>query len=208
MNFLRKISCETYLRSSLPTRFFHEKEENACVRELSFFSNTYDKRNEKHTDLVKPSCRDKTDTEKSDGGARALPGYRGTHASARRRLYCSSIFYRAIYLYRPLLNDENFIANCRGRKGFYGCLCRSRVFISIPGALSPRVSRLAAANHVASAIENSCPLSSSGPVNERILIEIFLKRKVGHLHFGKLHRKNRRTGEKRNLFVQKLKSNI
>lgn len=43
-----------------------------------------------------------------------------------------SIFYRPIYLYRPLLNDENFIANCRGRKGFYGCLL-GRVFISIPG---------------------------------------------------------------------------
>lgn len=36
--------------------------------------------------------------------------------------HCIPIFYRPIYLYRPLLNDENFIANCRGEKGFYGCL--------------------------------------------------------------------------------------
>lgn len=50
----------------------------------------------------------------------------------RSLAYCASIFYRPIYLSRPLLNDENFIANCRGRKGFYGCL-PGRVFISIPG---------------------------------------------------------------------------
>lgn len=52
--------------------------------------------------------------------------------TSRSLAYCMSIFYRPIYLYRPLLNDENFIANCRGRKGFYGCL-PGRVFISIPG---------------------------------------------------------------------------
>lgn len=56
----------------------------------------------------------------------------GALAASRGSAYCMSIFYRPIYLCRPLLNDENFIANCRGRKGFYGCL-PGRVFISIPG---------------------------------------------------------------------------
>lgn len=143
MNFLRKVPvCNTDVRSSSSTRFSTRapaRNRKTRVRELSFlFIHTINKII--HTDLVKPSSRDKTDTENLTA-ARALAGYSGTHtagnctlhASARRRLYCSSIFYRAIYLYRPLLNDENFIANCRGRKGFYGCLYRSRVFISIPG---------------------------------------------------------------------------
>lgn len=59
-----------------------------------------------------------------------------------------SIFYRPIYLCRPLLNDENFIANCRGRKGFYGCL-PGRVFISIPGTFRSCVgSRPATPSHL------------------------------------------------------------
>jgi hypothetical protein len=185
VNFLRKVPVWNRSKVVIADQRFsarvrpRERGERVYARgalSLSPFFSIHTINEIKHTDLVKPSSRDKTDTENLTARwrarARTLTGYSGTHtqlriarctlhASARRRLYCSSIFYRAIYLYRPLLNDENFIANCRGRKGFYGCLCRSRVFISIPGhslSLSLRASPAlapAVANHVASAIEKS-----------------------------------------------------
>jgi len=139
VNFLRKISCETYLRSS-PMQFSTRKKKTHVYASTPFFQiHTIQTKRKTHRSIVKPSSRDKTDTENLTAArararapriSRHAHGWE-SHASAHRRLYCSSIFYRAIYLYRPLLNDENFIANCRGRKGFYGCLCR--VFISIPG---------------------------------------------------------------------------
>lgn len=128
----------------------------------------------KHTDLVKPSSRDKTDTEnltRARAHTRRRTARCTLHASARRRLYCSSIFYRAIYLYRPLLNDENFIANCRGRKGFYGCLCR--VFISIPGRslrASPALAPQQITSHRLSKIPSPppAPLHFSRSVDEKV----------------------------------------
>jgi len=67
---------------------------------------------------------------------------------------------------------------------------------------------LAVGNHVASAIENSCPLSSSQAADERILIEIFLKRKENQISpFWEIAYKinHRNQGEeRRDLFALKI----